>query len=574
MRSLLLILGLVVSCFAGSFSFEGEQFLLNDEPFVVMSGEMHYPRVPKEYWRDRCKKARAMGLNTICTYVFWNAHEKVPGEFDFSGQLDVARFVQIAQEEGLWVIVRPGPYVCAEWEFGGLPAWLLKDREMTVRSIDPLFLAAVKRYFMRLADELAPLHISRGGPILMTQIENEYGSFDNDHEYMQQIEQIMLESGFDGMFFTADGPTEKMLDGGTLPHVVSAVNFYNDPEMSFSQFAEFRQNVPRMCGEYWTGWFDHWGFGHHTRDAETVASEIDWMLAKGISVNLYVFHGGTTFGFMNGANVVDGQYRPDVSSYDYDAPLDEAGRPTEKFFALREVFKKYNRDVPSLPKQLSMIQLPELVFNDSASLFGLLDDVVEGTDPLTMEELGQNTGLVLYRYPFGGLGKGVLDLQEVRDFAHIYYDGKLLGSLNRTRDEHQLELDLEHEAPLSILVENMGRVNFGKELVDERKGIITDVLWNDQTLTNWEMYRLPLDSLDKLIFTRKIKHAPYFRRAQFELDQIGDAYLDTKNFTQGHAWVNGHHLGRFWNVGPQEKLFVPGPWLKSGLNEVIILELE
>ncbi|HSU67635.1 MAG TPA: beta-galactosidase family protein, partial [Tepidisphaeraceae bacterium] len=310
-----------------SFGVTGDQFLLDGKPFQILSGSMHYPRVPRPYWRDRMRKARAMGLNTLCVYVFWNAHEQRPGEFDFSGNLDIKAYIQTAQEEGLWVILRPGPYVCAEWEFGGLPWWLLKDPNMRVRTAYPGFVEAAGKYLHRLGEELAPLQITRGGPIVLCQVENEYGSFGSDHAYMQAIRKMIIDNGFDVTLYTSDGPG--LLEKGTLPGLVATINFGagEDAAAQFSRLAQFRKNGPRMCGEYWDGWFDHWGETHHQVPTKTVTQGLEWMLSRGISVNLYMFHGGTTFGFMPGANQSK-QYQPDITSYDYDAPLNEAGRPT------------------------------------------------------------------------------------------------------------------------------------------------------------------------------------------------------------------------------------------------------
>ena len=324
-----------------TFGYAGEHFLLDGKPFVITSGEMHYPRVPQPYWRDRMRKMRALGLNTLCTYVFWNLHEPEPGKFDFIGNLDVAEYIRAAQGEGLWVILRPGPYVCSEWDFGGLPSWLLSAPDLKVRTTDPRFLEAAAKYMKRVGEQLAPLQITRGGPLIMVQVENEYGSFGGDHDYMNAIRRIIRDAGFEVTLYTADGPEKSMLEGGTLPDLPAAINFGQGvPSAEFAKFAGFRQGVPRMCGEYWAGWFDHWGERHRTTSPEGAAQGLDWMLSRGISANVYMFHGGTSWGFMSGANF-DGNYQPDVSSYDYDAPLDEAGRPTRKFFLMRETIEKY-----------------------------------------------------------------------------------------------------------------------------------------------------------------------------------------------------------------------------------------
>lgn len=327
---------------AQTFGWKDAQFQLNGKPFVIRGGEMHFSRIPRAHWRSRLQMLKAMGLNTVGTYLFWNLHEPRPGHFDFSGQNDIAAFVRIAQEEGLWVILRPGPYACAEWEFGGYPAWLLKTPDMRVRTSDPQFVAAATRYLGEVGKQLASLQVAHGGPIIMVQVENEYGSFAADHAYMGSIRDALRAAGFDGQLYTADGATQKMLDGGTLPDVLPVVNFGDDPAGSFAELEKFRAGLPRMAGEYYPGWFDHWGDQHHTGKLDNVLKDIGWMLERDVSFSLYMFHGGTSFGFMNGANYSSKEpFQPDTTSYDYAAPLDEAGRPTPAYFALRKLIGKH-----------------------------------------------------------------------------------------------------------------------------------------------------------------------------------------------------------------------------------------
>jgi beta-galactosidase len=562
-----------------SFAWQGENFLLDDKPFVIRSGEMHYPRIPRAYWRDRMKKAKAMGLNTITTYIFWNLHEPKPNHFDFKGNLDIAEFVRTAQEEGLWVIVRPGPYICTELDFGGFPAWLLADNEMKVRSKDEKFLKAAKRYMMRVGQELKPHLVTNGGAIIMAQVENEYGSFGNDYGYMSAIRTMMIDAGFDVMLFTSDGPSEKMLKGGTLPDVLSVINFsVNDSvEKQFENFAKFRDGVPRMVGEYWIGWFDHWGGRHHTVQVKNALNGIDWMLSKGISFNIYMFHGGTSFGFMAGANSSkENPYQPDTSSYDYDSPLDEAGRPTEKFFALRDVIKKHlsqGEILPEMPAALPMIEIPRFELKESASLYSLMGTPVRAEHPKTMESLGQSFGFVLYRNQTGLGTNGKLEF-EARDYAHILQGDKLLGTLDRRLKQTSMDISISEKTPLDILVENMGRINYGERLVDDRKGIYGKVVLNGNEIKGWQSYSLPLNNLARLVFNKQEKKARAFYRGTFELTELGDTFLDMRGWGKGHVWVNGHHLGRYWKIGPQQSLFIPASWLNKGKNQIIVLDLE
>ncbi len=538
-----------------TFTTRGEQFLLDGKPFVIRSGEMHYPRVPRPYWRDRMRKMRAMGLNTLCTYVFWNLHEPQPGKFDFSGNLDVAEYVRTAQFEGLYVMLRPGPYICTEWDFGGLPWWLLAT-DMKVRSADPRFLVAATRYMNQVGKQLAPLQIHRGGPILMVQVENEYGSFGADHQYMNDIRVAIQAAGFVCPLFTSDGSGKSNLTGGTLDGVLSVINFGDDsnPEREFANLASFRQNQPKMNGEFWYGWFDHWGEKHHTTSAAQGAANVDWMLSRGISCNLYMAHGGSTFGYMAGANF-SRVYQPDISAYDYDAPIDEAGRPTAKFHAIREVMREHlasGERLPELPPALPMISIPKFELTKSAP--ASLPKAAYAGPPKSMEELGQGYGFILYRHHPLKAAKGTLEIGEVCDFAVVR------GTyLDRRLHQNKLDVELVPGQPLDILVEAMGRVNFGPRLVNDRKGIVGKVTLNGEELKDWEHYLLPLGR-------------PLYR-GTFHLDTVGDTFLDLRGWGKGLVWINGHNLGRYWRIGPQQSLFVPAPWLKTGENQVVVLDL-
>ena len=403
-----------------TFTWHREHFLLDGKPLQILSGEMHYARIPRESWRDRLKKLKSMGLNTVSTYMFWNFHEPQPGKFNFRGWHDAAEFIRTAQEEGLWVILRPGPYSCAEWDFGGFPGWLLSTPDIRVRSSDPRFLSAARRYMMHVGVELAPLQVTRGGPILMTQVENEYGSFGSDHAYLGAIRDMLLDAGFDVPLFTADGPTPRMLSGGTLPGVLSFINFGSNPAKQFQAFARFRRNVPRMCAEFYPGWFDHWGETHHHGNNQNLMEGVEWMLSNGVSFNLYMFHGGTSFGYMNGANFGKA-YEPDVTSYDYDAPLDEAGRPRAKYFDMQKLIKEHSpaADIPMLPLALPLIQIPRFELSDCARMDDLLGNPIRSDSPRPMESLGQSYGFILYRWNPSRPTKGRLVITAMSDYALI-----------------------------------------------------------------------------------------------------------------------------------------------------------
>ena len=565
---------------------EGDHFALDGKPLQIISGELHYERIPRGYWRDRLKKARAMGLNTISTYVFWNLHEPKPGVSDFAGSLDVAACVRIAQEEGLYVILRPGPYACAEWDLGGLPAWLLADPNIVLRSADEKFLAPAERWLQRLGRELAPLQISHGGPIIAVQVENEYGSFGNDHEYMQRILATLRKAGLgEVLLYTADGGDELL--AGTLPDIHAVVNFGpGEAKAEFAKLQKFRPGRPMMSGEYWDGWFDHWGERHQTTDAAQQAQELAWILSQGYSINLYMFHGGTSFGFMNGANWDRKNYEPDVTSYDYDSPVSESGALTKKYFAFRDVIGKHRPGVtiPDPPPPQRMIEVPEFDLTEEASLWANLPAPVQVDRPRSMETFGQSYGYILYRTKIQDAVNGELEIHELRSYARIFVNGKLAGTLDRRKKEDRLRIEVTGNSILDILVEGTGRINFTTELRKERQGINGSVILAGKELLGWEVFPLPMDDLwrespfsmhdlSKLRFSKaspNTPNEPAFYRGRFGLYSPGDTFLDTRGWGRGAVWINGHALGRFWNLGPQQTLYVPAPWLRNGTNEVIV----
>jgi beta-galactosidase len=559
-----------------AFQVNGDHFELDGKPFQIISGSMEYSRVPRAYWRDRLRKARAMGLNTVEIYVFWNEHENSPGQFDFSGQRDVAEFIREAQLEGLFTILRPGPYVCAEWELGGFPAWLLRNPEMVFRSSAPAYIAAAGSWLKRLGQELAPLQIGNGGPIIAVQVENEYGSFGSDRAYLVQIRDLLLSSGFDrAMLYTADEPSS--LDKGSLPELPAAVDFGGgDAKSAFSLLEKARPAGPRMCAEYWDGWFDHWGEKHHVMDAKQEAVELQWMLGKGYSVNLYMFHGGTSFGWMNGANSNGRDYQPDTTSYDYDAPVSESGELTPKFFLFRDVIRRATGKTPPPPPAPIPVQaLSPIHLTQTATLWESLPKPVFSQQPLTMESVGQNYGYILYRTSIAHALKGDLKLEDLHSYAQVYLDGVLAGHLDRHLDQSILPLDIRHDgARLDILVEDTGRVSFGHQIQHEQAGITERVTLGGKAITGWSIYSLPMRDADALDYKSSECTGACFYRATFQVDQPADTFLDTRPLVKGDVWLNGQPLGRFWNIGPQFTLYVPGPLLKKGANEIAVFDLE
>lgn len=562
-----------------TFALADSVFLLDGKPFQMISGEMHYPRIPREAWRARMKMAKAMGLNTIGTYVFWNLHEPQKGKFDFQGNNDIAEFVKIAKEEGLWVILRPSPYVCAEWEFGGYPYWLQNEKGLVVRSKEAQYLKEYETYIKEVGKKLAPLQINHGGNILMVQIENEYGSYGSDKDYLAINQKMFKDAGFDGLLYTCDPAPD--LVKGHLPGLLPAVNGLDNPKKVKQLIRENHNGKgPFYIAEWYPAWFDWWGTKHHTVPAEQYAGHLDSVLAAGISINMYMFHGGTTRAFMNGANYKDDTpYEPQVSSYDYDAPLDEAGNATPKFMAFREVIEKHlapGVTLPAVPAAKPAMAILAIKLNHAAPLLQNLPVAISNKTPLTFEDLQQDYGYVLYRTKIKGSRKGQLLIKGLRDYAVVMVNGKTAGTLDRRLKQDSMNVTLPAgTVTLDILVENLGRINFGKYLLDNKKGITGSVSFNQAEIKGWQMYKLPFAAVNQVKFggVAKASGAPMLQKGTFSLNTVKDTYFDMSNWGKGVVWINGHNLGRYWRVGPQQTLYVPAEWLKKGINEVVVFDL-
>ena len=556
--------------------FDDGGFRLDGEPFRILSGGLHYFRVHPGQWADRLRKARLMGLNTVETYVPWNLHQPRPDHFRMDGALDLPAFLDLAAAEGLHVLLRPGPYICAEWEGGGLPSWLLNEPDIRLRSRDPRFLAAVDAYFERLLTPLVPQLATHGGPVIAVQVENEYGAYGDDTAYLAHLADSLRGFGVDVPLFTCDQPFD--LGRGALPGHLATANFGSRSAQSLAALRAHQPEGPLLVTEFWIGWFDRWGGSHAVRDPGQAARELDEVLATGASVNLYMFHGGTNFGFTNGANDKH-TYRPTVTSYDYDAPLDEAGDPTEKFTAFREVIGKYAPlpDGP-VPGPADKLALEPVALTESAALLDsahLLGEPVRSREPLTMEQLGQDFGFVLYETLLSAAGPALLELEQVRDRAQVFVDGRPVGVLERENHEHALAFDVPRAgAVLTLLVENQGRVNYGPGIHD-RKGLPGQVLLDGTPLVDWTSRPLPMTRPDALAFatTTRPPTGPAFHRGTFELTGTADTFLHLDGWTKGNAWINGFALGRYWSRGPQRSLYVPAPVLREGVNEIVVLEL-
>ena len=558
------------------FKIGRSQFLLDGKPFSIRAGEMHPARIPRPYWGDRLRMAHAMGINTVSLYVFWNLQEPEPGMFDFHGRADVAKFVRMAQAEGLWVILRPGPYVCSEWEFGGMPWWLLREKDMEIRSVNRHFLAAAARYMSELGRRLAPLQISYGGPIIMVQVENEYGSYAGDHAYMRDIANIIRSAGFTCPLFTNNGG-DGMMRRGSLPGVLPGLDGGAGLDI-MKQIRPYRPHGPWFVPELYPGTLDHWGKPFIRVPAAPVADNTQWNLTHNVSFSYYMIHGGTTFGFMNGANGAV----PQITSYDNDYPIDESGRPTNKYFALRKVLRKHavpGADIPVVPACPPIIAIPPIKLSEACNVLDLLGKPMLAEKPMTMEELNQGYGYILYRTRIIGKGASILSINKLRDFALVFLDSKRVAVLDRRLGQHTCTVQLpDRSAKLDILVENCGRCNYGYAcLHDVQKGIVGTVSLNGRELTGWKMYKLPMSTVPKKFRPdpnrSHIFGLPSLYRGFFDLQLTGDSFLDMRKWGKGIVFVNSHNLGRYWHIGPQQTLYLPGCWLKRKRNEIVVFEM-
>ena len=578
-----------------TFATGDKTFLLNGKPFVVKAAEIHYPRIPRQYWEHRIKMCKALGMNTICIYIFWNIHEQREGVYDFSGQNDVAEFCRLAKKNGMYVIVRPGPYVCAEWEMGGLPWWLLKKKDIRLREQDPYFMSSVDRFEKKVAEQLAPLTIQRGGPIIMVQVENEYGSYGEDKAYISDIRDTLRK-----YWDTPDAKTtlfqcdwNSNFEKNGLDDLTWTMNFGTGANIDdqFRRLRELRPNAPLMCSEFWSGWFDKWGARHETRPAKDMVDGIDEMLSKGISFSLYMTHGGTSFGHWAGANSPG--FAPDVTSYDYDAPINEYGAPTEKYWLLRKTLQKYaDGKLPAVPgKVADIISIPKMTLKNVAPIYMGVDSTAESRDVQTFEEMNMGYGSMIYNTELPEISEGSMLHINGHDFVQVFVGGKYVGKIDRVKNERSLPLPATRKGDvLTLLVEGMGRINFGRAIKDF-KGLVGDVTltadvdgdeltWN---LKDWRMRRIADDYQtarramttphDDMALASNTPSAIGYYKATFKLKKTGDTFLNMETWGKGQVYVNGHALGRFWSIGPQQTLYCPGCWLKKGENEIVVLDV-
>jgi len=564
---------------AHTFTVGEKDFLLDGKRIQIRCGEIHFARVPQEYWRHRLKLMKAMGLNAVCAYLFWNFHEPTRGQYNWSGPADAAEFCRIAQEEGLWVVLRPGPYACAEWDGGGLPWWLLKNPDIKLRSQDPDFMAASSAWLKEVGRVLGPLQVTRGGPILLVQAENEYGSYGNDATYMGMIRQGLIDGGFDVPLFACNPPGA--LKNGLRPDLFQVVNFGRDPQAGFKALRQVQPNGPLMCGEFYPGWFDTWGAPHHLGETKRYLEDLETMLKAGASFSIYMAHGGTSFGLWAGA---DRPFKPDTSSYDYDAPVSEAGWIGEKFELTRKLMSSYllpGETIPQPPAPYPVTSLPEFTLTECAPIFDNLPKAVEEASPRNMEAYDQGQGCLVYRTTLPAGPAATLRVERAHDFAWVFVDGKPVGVMDRRTRRFDVKVPARSApAQVDFLVEAMGHVNFGQEIHD-RKGLfgpIKLVTGGTETVLKdaWKVHNLRLDAaqLGGLKWTPGRKEAgPAFWRGTFDVAKRGDTFLDLSQWGKGVIWINGRCLARFWNIGPTQTAYLPGAWLKQGRNELVVLDL-
>lgn len=580
-----------------SFEIKDGDFYVNDKATPILSGEMHYSRIPHQYWRHRLQMMKGMGLNTVATYVFWNWHEVEPGVWDFEGDKNIAEYIKIAGEEGMMVILRPGPYVCAEWEFGGYPWWLQNIEGMEIRRDNEQFLKHTKLYIDRLFKEVGHLQCTNGGPIIMVQCENEFGSYvaqrpdipiEEHRSYNAKIKQQLADAGFNVPLFTSDGSW--LFEGGSTPGALPTANGENNITNLKKVVDEYHEGKgPYMVAEFYPGWLAHWAEPHPDVDDSQIARQTEEYLKNDVSFNFYMVHGGTNFAFTSGANY-DKRHdiQPDLTSYDYDAPISEAGWVTPKYDSIRNVIKKYvEYEVPDAPAQIPLIEIPSIKLNKVADVLAYAERTtpVSNQTPLTFEQLNQGYGYVLYSRHFNQPISGTLSIPGLRDYAIVYVDGEKVGELNRNTQTYDMEINVPFNATLQILVENMGRINYGSEIVYNTKGIISPITIANQEITgNWEMYQLPMSEMPDLSKmgratitnsasqAKRLQGCPALYEGTFTIDETGDTFIDMGTWGKGIVFVNGHNIGRYWNVGPQQTLYIPGVWLNKGENKIVIFE--
>ena len=594
MKRILFLLALLIACIttnaktAHSFEIKGGKFIYDGKPTMIYSGEMHFARVPHQYWRHRLQMMKAMGLNTVATYVFWNFHETAPGKWDWTtDEHNIRKFIKTAEEEGMFVILRPGPYACAEGEFGGYPWWLQKQEGLVLRSYNEPFLAETNKYIRQLVAQVSDLQVTKGGPVIMIQAENEFGSYvaqrpdiplEEHRRYSAAICRQLLDAGVEVPLFTSDGSW--LFEGGSVPGALPTANGEGDIDNLKKVVNEYHNGEgPYMVAEFYPGWLDHWNEPFQRVSTESIVNQTRKYLENDVCFNIYMVHGGTNFAFWSGANYTnDNNIQPDLTSYDYDAPISEAGWATEKYLALRAEMQKHLRSqLPAVPAKNPVITIPDIQLPATADVLSWLHSQkpVESDRPMTFEDLDQGYGYVLYSRHFNQPISGIMRVPGIADYATVYVDGKRIGELNRLIECDSIAIDLPFNSTLEILVENFGRINYGARIISNLKGITLPITIDGKEISGeWKHYKMPLaEQPDMAQLPADYKPGcPVFYHGTFTLDTVGDTFLDMSAFGKGIVFVNGHNLGRYWYVGPQQTLYLPGCWLRKGQNEIVILD--
>lgn len=566
-----------------NFRFDDTEFLLDGKPFRIISGEIHPARIPAEYWQHRIRMAKALGCNTICASIFWNYHETSEGIFDFeNGNRNLGQFIRICQEEEMFLILKTGPYTSDSWESGGIPQYLAGNNNVSLRSSDPVFMEAAERFIAEISAFLEPLQVSKGGPVIMIQIENNYGSFGNDRNYLTELKRIWQKNGIEIPAFTSNNATEEALGSGTLPG--SAVGLITGGKQeNFDMAAKINPGVPVFCSALETGKGSYWGGQWGQSDTLRLLQDVRFLMDKGKSFNLCVIHGGTNFGYTAGANWGEKGYEPHITSYDNDALVTEQGRPGPGYHALREMIGSYlpkGKKMPEIPDAPDAIELTPFFIQPFTSLWDNLPAPVTSIDPVTFDSTGQDHGFILYRTDLTDTTGGILAVHDIHDYATVFLNGIYIGYLDRREGVNTVEIP-GHDggsAVIEILAEAMGRIDPTAKI--DKKGITDSVTLNGVRLKNWKIYNLPVD--DKYVYnlrsSRTLNKPGIFFRGNFMLTREAgfkraDTYIDLSNFKKGIVWVNGHNIGKYWNIGPQKRLYCPASWLREGLNEVMVLDL-
>lgn len=586
-----------------TIDFDNNTFLKDGKPFFYVSGGMHYFRVPSYYWKDRLQKLVAAGMDAVQTYVAWNLHEPMPGVYDFNGQQDLPAFLTAAQDAGLLVILRVGPYICAEWEYGGLPAWLLSDNEtMTVRTVDKKYLAAVDRWLGVFLPMMKPYLYSNGGPIILVQVENEYGSYRAvacSHDYMAHLRDVFkLHLGNDALLFSTDGNSVDLLKCGAIDGVYAIVDFGpdQDAKQAFAPMRQWNPKGPLVNGECYTGWLDYWGGGHAHGSTATLINGLQAIHNLNASVNMYMFEGGTSFGYMNGA---DPTFSICPTSYDYDAPLTEAGDITDKYLAIRKFMSQYKM-LPKIPDNTPKYAYGPVVLHKVGSVLNMLNVLgskspLRTVYPLNMEQANHFYGFVLYRHVLKQTySSAEFKATGIRDRGYVLFDGIPRGLLDRNSATSFNAFGYPGQT-VDIIVENQGRINYGPAINDNKKGLISNVTFGGNILTNWDMYPLHLEKVFSFLEERKLTfrnekfmqeakqrqmpYEPTVYKGEFVLqsDKPQDTFLNMCGWFKGQAFINGFNVGRYWPIrGPQVTLFVPAGVLYASPtpNVIVMVELE